>query len=132
MKCEYCKSIATKKLIWADGRAFVPICDDHVTKAKSEIRKHGKWADVVGVKKIREMTLAEALIEYKVDTAISGACFDLLGYLTTRPTSIPVGADSLCPPVLERFLAWAKIRGLSIDDADVKHWEHVLGRNLMQ
>ena len=76
------------------------------------------------------MTLAQALIEYKIDKAISGSIVDLLGYLTTRPTSVSVGADSECPPFFERFVTWAKENGLDIDDADVTHWEDVLGQEL--
>lgn len=78
------------------------------------------------------VTLAQALIEYKVEVAISGAMFDLLGYLTTRPDSISVGSDQECQPVLDKFITWAGEKGLNIDDADVMHWQHVLGRNLEQ
>ena len=32
-KCKYCKEQATKEVIWADGRAYVPVCDKHEEKA---------------------------------------------------------------------------------------------------
>jgi len=32
--CKFCKKPATKKTIWADGRAYIPTCDDHVDKAR--------------------------------------------------------------------------------------------------
>lgn len=50
-KCEYCKEIATQQLIWADGRAYVPICDKHEAKARKDINdKNGEWAEIVGAK----------------------------------------------------------------------------------
>lgn len=84
------------------------------------------------------VTLAEAVIEfaldeqYRVDHAVSGAIIDFLGYLTCHDGTIEVGRYSEVPPLMELFLEWAKTRGLSIDDADVMHWEHVLGRGLSQ
>lgn len=36
-KCEYCKQPATKAYIWADGRAYIPVCKKHEQKAKSDI-----------------------------------------------------------------------------------------------
>jgi hypothetical protein len=38
MKCKYCTRKATKKVIWADGRAFIPTCDSHVVYAKDRIK----------------------------------------------------------------------------------------------
>lgn len=36
-KCKFCDSAATKSLIWADGRAYIPCCDEHEDKARSKI-----------------------------------------------------------------------------------------------
>lgn len=33
-KTKGCDKPATKAVIWADGRAFVPTCDDHLEKTK--------------------------------------------------------------------------------------------------
>lgn len=35
MKCKYCTKKAVKKIIWADGRAFISVCDnqDHEARA---------------------------------------------------------------------------------------------------
>lgn len=35
--CKYCTGDATKALIWADGRAYVPVCDAHEAKARAAI-----------------------------------------------------------------------------------------------
>jgi hypothetical protein len=38
-KCKYCDSPATKACIWADGRAYIPVCDGHESAAKRRIEK---------------------------------------------------------------------------------------------
>lgn len=36
-QCRYCKERATKAYVWADGRAFFPVCEKHRGKAKHDI-----------------------------------------------------------------------------------------------
>jgi len=36
--CKFCKKPATKKLIWAEGRAYVPVCDDHEEKGRQVLK----------------------------------------------------------------------------------------------
>lgn len=36
-KCSYCDAPATRDLIWADGRAFIPVCNDHRKKGEHQI-----------------------------------------------------------------------------------------------
>ncbi len=48
--CEYCKNEATHKFIWADGRAYVPICEEHEDNATREIEKNGDWAEIIGAR----------------------------------------------------------------------------------
>jgi F like protein len=36
-KCAYCKKPATKAVIWADGRAYIPVCDEHLAKARHRV-----------------------------------------------------------------------------------------------
>lgn len=45
-KCKLCEAPATKGVIWADGRAYVPSCDKHLAKWKK------KLADVVAIRDI--------------------------------------------------------------------------------
>lgn len=75
--------------------------------------------------------LAEALIEYHIDQAISGACYDLLGYLTTLPVPIQVGASKDSQDALNAFTHWAAKRGLDIEDEpDIDDWPNTLGMYL--
>lgn len=36
-KCEYCDSAATKSLIWANGKGYVPVCEKHIARGKKEV-----------------------------------------------------------------------------------------------
>jgi site-specific DNA-adenine methylase len=48
-----CKAPATKAIIWADGRAFVPVCEKHVEPGMAMLRKkNGSWAEIVGTRKL--------------------------------------------------------------------------------
>lgn len=41
-KCKYCDGPATKALIWAEGRAYVPVCGDkHLAKARKKVGENG-------------------------------------------------------------------------------------------
>lgn len=41
-KCKFCDSPATKAFIWAEGRAYVPVCGDkHLAKAKETTGEKG-------------------------------------------------------------------------------------------
>jgi len=41
-KCKYCDSPATKSYEWADGRAYIPVCEAHEKTAKNRIEKINK------------------------------------------------------------------------------------------
>src|SRR3954463_5739885 len=49
-KCKYGDEPATKRVVWADGRAYVPVCDKHLATAKR------KLSDVVAVHDIPSPT----------------------------------------------------------------------------
>jgi GNAT superfamily N-acetyltransferase len=36
-KCSYCKERATGRVIWAEGMAYIPICDQHEQRAKDHV-----------------------------------------------------------------------------------------------
>ena len=57
MKCKYCKEDATRGVIWADGRARIPVCDDHVDKAV-DVVENRNGDEVVEVKPIESRALA--------------------------------------------------------------------------
>lgn len=58
MKCAICKSPATKKVLWADGRAYQPSCDGHVQAVKDMLTaKNGKMTELAGVQDLKETAL---------------------------------------------------------------------------
>jgi bacterioferritin-associated ferredoxin len=57
---------------------------------------------------------------------IAGALFDFAASLTTLDEDFPVGAKHDAVPVVEALKAFAKARGLSLDDAHVKDWQDFL------
>lgn len=55
-KCKYCTNEATKAVMWAEMRAYVPVCADHVTKAKDNLKeKNGDLGEVDKVCDIEEL-----------------------------------------------------------------------------
>jgi len=50
-KCEYCDDRATKRLLWAEGMAYIPTCDAHEGKARHRIEVTNK-DEVASVKSI--------------------------------------------------------------------------------
>ena len=58
-KCKYCDEPAAYDLIWADGRAFLPVCREHRAKGEARIKKnkgpsgYGR-EKVVAVKKVAQ------------------------------------------------------------------------------
>jgi F like protein len=39
-RCMYCDKTATKRVIWADGRAAIPVDDRHMSDARASVRKN--------------------------------------------------------------------------------------------
>jgi hypothetical protein len=56
------------------------------------------------------------------DSRISGALYDLLGYLTTREESFTVGSKDTVYPLMEHLKAWSELRGFDMDEAEVIGW----------
>jgi len=50
-KCEYCKEPATKGYLWAEGRAYIPVCEDHREKVKKQIEVTNK-DEISGIRDI--------------------------------------------------------------------------------
>lgn len=49
-KCKYCDQPAAVSLIWADGRAYIPVCKAHEGKARNRVKEQGdSVCDVVKV-----------------------------------------------------------------------------------
>lgn len=59
--CAICDATATKKVIWADGRAYQPSCDAHVKDVQDMLKKkNGDMTELAGVQ-----DLADAVIDKK-------------------------------------------------------------------
>lgn len=56
-------------------------------------------------------------------TLIAGALFDFCAHLTTQPGTLKLGASHSSPAIMEPLKAWAKLRGLKLDDAAVQTWQ---------
>ena len=52
-KCHFCDAKATKSMIWAEGRAYIPCCDKHEKEARSKIEDDND-DEVTYVRKIDE------------------------------------------------------------------------------
>lgn len=55
VKCARCGGKATKKVIWADGRAYQPACSAHVKAVQLMLtRKNGKMTELAGVQDLTD------------------------------------------------------------------------------
>lgn len=56
------------------------------------------------------------------EAVVVGALYDFMGRLTTLDTPITVGSSIEVYDLMDAFQAWAKDRGLDINNADVEGW----------
>jgi len=54
---------------------------------------------------------------------IAGALFDFMGWLTSRPKRIMLSSADEASPAVDAIKEFAKMRGLSLDDARVQDWQ---------
>jgi hypothetical protein len=54
---------------------------------------------------------------------IAGALFDFMGWLTSRPKRIMLSSADEASPAVDAIKEFAKMRGLSLDDAKVQDWQ---------
>ena len=57
------------------------------------------------------------------DSVIAGALFDFMGWLTSRPKRIMLSSADDASPAVDAITDFAKMRGLSLDDAKVQDWQ---------
>jgi len=69
-------------------------------------------ADVREIKQLRETQ----------QTIIAGALFDFMGWLTSRKERIVLSSANEASPAVDAIKDFAKMRGLSLDDAKVQDW----------
>jgi hypothetical protein len=57
------------------------------------------------------------------DQVIAGALFDFMGWLTSRNERLVLSSADNAGPAVEVIKEFAKMRGLSLDDARVQDWQ---------
>jgi len=57
---------------------------------------------------------------------IAGVLFDFMGWLTSREKRLTLSSTDEASPAVEAITEFAKMRGLSLHDAQVEHWQAIL------
>jgi hypothetical protein len=57
---------------------------------------------------------------------IAGVLFDFMGWLTSREKRLTLSNTDEAGPAVEAITEFAKMRGLSLQDAQVEHWQEIL------
>ena len=60
---------------------------------------------------------------------IAGALFDFMGWLTSRPKRIMLSSVDDASPAADAIKDFAKMRGLSLDEARVQDWQDNIKEN---
>jgi hypothetical protein len=63
------------------------------------------------------------------DSVIAGALFDFMGWLTTRDERLVLSGADEAGPAVDAIRDFAKMRGLSLDDARVQNWQDSIKEN---
>ena len=71
-------------------------------------------------------TALEQQAEPVSHAVIAGALFDFMGWLTTRKERLVLSSTDNASPAVESITEFAKMRGLSLDDAKVQDWNILL------
>ena len=67
--------------------------------------------------------LEEALAKQEQgEPVIAGALFDFMGWLTSREERLVLSSSDEASPAVDAIRDFAKMRGLSLDDARVQDW----------
>lgn len=65
--------------------------------------------------------------ESKVRSCVAGALFDFTAFLTSRKPRLVLGSEHDVTPAIGALREFAKLRNLSLDEAEVMRWAHELG-----
>lgn len=57
---------------------------------------------------------------------VAGVLFDFMGWLTSRKERLVLSSSDEASPAVEAITEFAKMRGLSLADADVQSWQQAL------
>ena len=72
--------------------------------------------------KVLKARLAQPEPEPVAHSVIAGALFDFMGWLTSRKERIVLSSADNASPAVEVITEFAKMRGLSLNDAKVQDW----------
>jgi hypothetical protein len=93
---------------WKEGDGIHP---DYDTPALRDVAKlYAKYDELYKAKNVTHGVIA-------------GALFDFMGYLTSRPKRIMLSSADEASPAVDAIKEFAKMRGLSLDDARVQDWQ---------
>ena len=62
-------------------------------------------------------------------SVVAGALFDFMGWMTSRKERIVLSSVDNASPAVEAIIEFAKMRGLSLDDAKVMDWHEMTRGN---
>ena len=68
--------------------------------------------------------IKEALAQPVPHAVIAGALFDFMGWLTSRKERLVLSSADEASPAVDAIRDFAKMRGLSLDDAQVQDWQN--------
>ena len=63
---------------------------------------------------------------YVLHSHIAGVLFDFMGWLTSREERLMLSSTDEAGPAVEAITAFAKMRHLRLEDAQVEHWQAIL------
>ena len=99
--------------------------DEALKLALESLENINTWLHARG-STMREIRKVLAQPEQVTHTVIAGALFDFMGYLTSRRKRIVLSAFDDAAPAANALEDFAKKRGLSLDDAQVREWRDAL------
>jgi hypothetical protein len=75
---------------------------------------------------LRQALEAEKQDEPVAHSVIAGVLFDFMGYLTSRSDRIYLSSVDLATPAVDAIIEFAEMRGLRLNEAQVKDWQLAL------
>jgi hypothetical protein len=99
---------------------------DELREARAELDATNRQVEILSdalAESRREVAALKAVQEPVAHQIIAGALFDFMGFLTSRNERLMLSSADNASPVVEAITNFAKMRGLSLDDARVEDWQ---------
>ena len=107
---------------WKTSQQSEPVAYFDFQEHKFSWAKHVKIGPVPVSIKVEPMKLYSETPQQQA--VIAGALFDFMGWLTTRKEQLVLSSVDNASPAADAIKAFAKMRGLSLDDARVQDWQN--------